>query len=112
MNSDRVGWRATITECDSPGNLEVTSNGGRSWRATKAGLTTMLRLKAFGAAAVFAVGTDDRCRARFRTIDVTRWAMGVRRRHAAGDLVPRTQAARCRSCSRWRPVPSVRQRGC
>jgi hypothetical protein len=69
MNSDRVGWRATITECDSPGKLEVTSNGGRSWRATESGLTNMLRLKAFGVAAVFAVGTDDRCRARFRTIE-------------------------------------------
>lgn len=69
MSSDRVGWRATITECDSPGNLEVTSNGGRSWRTTKSGLTNMLRLKTFGVAAVFAVGTDDRCRARFRTIE-------------------------------------------
>lgn len=75
MNSERVGWRATITECGSPGTIEVTSNGGRGWRSTESGLTSVLRLKTFGKSAVFAVGADDRCRARFRTIEAPagRW---------------------------------------
>jgi hypothetical protein len=42
--------------------VEVTTNRGRSWSKTKPGLTAIVRLKAYGADAVFAVGADRKCR--------------------------------------------------
>ena len=55
--------------------MEVTTDGGRTWRRTDSGLTTVLRLKTFGDRAVFAVGADDHCRARYRTTEAPseRW---------------------------------------
>ena len=61
-NSGRVAWRATSTGCRGSAVVEVTTNGGRSWSKTKPGLTAIVRLKAYGDTAVFAVGADDQCR--------------------------------------------------
>jgi hypothetical protein len=42
--------------------VEVTTDGGRSWSKTKPGLTAIVRLKAYGDSAVFAIGADSKCR--------------------------------------------------
>lgn len=57
-----AGWRATSTGCDGSAEVEVTTDGGRSWSKTKPGLTAIVRLKAYGDSSVFAVGADDQCR--------------------------------------------------
>ena len=49
--------------------VEVTTNGGRSWSKTKPGLTAIVRLKAYGDSAVFAVGADSKCRPTYAWIN-------------------------------------------
>jgi hypothetical protein len=61
-NSGRVAWRAASTGCNGSAVVELSTNGGRSWSKTKPGLTAIVRLKAYGDTAVFAIGADDRCR--------------------------------------------------
>jgi hypothetical protein len=49
--------------------VEVTTDGGRSWSKTKPGLTAIVRLKAYGDSAVFAVGADSQCRPTYAWIN-------------------------------------------
>jgi hypothetical protein len=57
-----VAWRAETTGCGGAAVVEVSTDGGRSWSRTRPGLSAIVRLKAYGENAVFAVGADARCR--------------------------------------------------
>lgn len=63
--SDRVAWRAARGGCDDEAEVEVTTNGGRTWRPTDAGVTAPIRLKAYDQASVFLIGAGGRCRPTF-----------------------------------------------
>lgn len=61
-NSDSTAWRAVMGSCAGRARVEVTTDGGKSWRSTDSGLSSIVRLKAFGHSSVFAVGADRTCR--------------------------------------------------
>lgn len=61
-NSGRVAWRATSTDCEGSAVVEVTTDGGKSWRKTKPDMTAIVRLTAYGDGSAFAIGADDNCR--------------------------------------------------
>lgn len=71
-NSDRVAWRAQQGRCGSETSVDVSEDGGRSWRATAPGIGSIVRLKTFGSSSVFAVGADDDCRPTYAWINEPR----------------------------------------
>lgn len=60
--SERVAWRASFGGCDDEADVEVTTNGGRTWRPTDAGVSAVARLKSYGESSLFLIGADGRCR--------------------------------------------------
>ncbi|MBM7798534.1 hypothetical protein JOE57_001455 [Microlunatus panaciterrae] len=64
--SDSQGWRATIGDCDTPGRVEVTEDGGQSWtRTTSPELGPVTRIKALDGNTLFAIGGMTDCKAEF-----------------------------------------------
>lgn len=61
VNSDQVAWRAEASGCGQDSKIEVTTDGGKTWRVTDSGLKSVVRLRAFGDSSVFAIGADDSC---------------------------------------------------
>ena len=68
-NSDRVAWRAQQGRCGTETSVDVSEDGGRSWRSTDPGIGSIVRLKTYGSSSVFAVGADDECRPTYAWID-------------------------------------------
>lgn len=68
-DSDQVAWRAETGDCNTPATVEVTTDGGDSWRATDPGIRSIVRLKAFGSDAVFAIGADADCKPTYAWIE-------------------------------------------
>lgn len=62
VNSEQVAWRAQQGRCGTDASMEVSEDGGKSWRSTDPGIGSIVRLKTFGPTSVFAVGADDDCR--------------------------------------------------
>ncbi|MGC5617429.1 WD40/YVTN/BNR-like repeat-containing protein [Georgenia sp. Z1491] len=54
-----VAWRAVVGDCQNPGTVELTTDGGATWSPTDTGLAPVTRLKAITPTAVFAVGGVD-----------------------------------------------------
>ena len=65
VSSETVAWRAVFGPCPTDPEVEVSQDGGRTWRRTKPELRSVSRLRAFGASAVFAIGGAESCRPRF-----------------------------------------------
>jgi hypothetical protein len=61
-NSDQVAWRAEPAGCGEESKIEVTTDGGDTWRVTDSGLKSVVRLRAFGDSSVFAIGADEDCK--------------------------------------------------
>jgi hypothetical protein len=61
-NSKTIGWRATASGCGERSFVDVTTDGGASWRRTDPGLRGIVRLKSYGNGSVFAIGADSKCR--------------------------------------------------
>lgn len=61
--SDRIGWRASRGTCDDEADVEVTTDGGRTWRKTDPGVSTIERLKTYDDRSALLIGADGRCRA-------------------------------------------------
>lgn len=68
-NSDRIAWRADPAGCGGNSKVEVTTDGGKTWRRTDTGLTSVVRLKATGGASVFAIGADKNCNPVYASAD-------------------------------------------
>lgn len=68
-NSDRLAWRAQQSRCGTETSVDVSEDGGKSWRSTDPGIGSIVRLKTYGASSVFAVGADDDCRPTYAWID-------------------------------------------
>lgn len=68
-DSDQVAWRAEPGDCNTPATVEVTTDGGDTWKATDPGIRSIVRLKAFGTDAVFAIGADADCKPTYAWID-------------------------------------------
>lgn len=62
VSSERLAWRAQPGRCGAQSAVEVSDDGGKSWRSTDPGIGSIVRLKTFGSTSVFAVGADDNCR--------------------------------------------------
>lgn len=62
VSGPEVAWRAEPARCGDRSSVEVTQDGGRTWTRTRTGLSTVVRLRAYGQDAAFAVGADSRCR--------------------------------------------------
>ena len=69
VSSDTLAWRAVFSPCPGESDLEVSRNGGRTWRATKSGLKSVSRLRAYGDSGVFAVGGATDCEDRYVATD-------------------------------------------
>ena len=61
VNSSTVGWRATVGGCRDKASVEVTTDGGATWRSTDPGIRGIVRLKSYGNGSVFAIGADSNC---------------------------------------------------
>lgn len=61
-NSSTIAWRAKEGDCDHRSTVEVTTDGGRTWRTTNPGIRGIVRLSAYGEGSVFAVGADADCK--------------------------------------------------
>lgn len=68
VSSSTLAWRAEVEPCGQDSSVEVSTNGGKSWRTTSPKLGSILRLKSFDNQAVFAIGADDGCRASFASV--------------------------------------------
>lgn len=68
-SSSSVAWRAEVRDCGEASTVEVSTNGGRTWRATEPGLDAIVRLKSYGDQSVFALGADDDCKASFASVE-------------------------------------------
>lgn len=68
-DSENVAWRTVSEGCDTPATVEVTTDGGRTWRRTDPGIRSIVRLKAFGTHSVFAIGADAQCRPTYAWTD-------------------------------------------
>ncbi|GAA1432537.1 hypothetical protein GCM10009616_22220 [Microlunatus lacustris] len=62
VSSERVAWRASRGGCDDEADVEVTTNGGRTWRSADPGVSAAVRLKSYGETSVFLIGADGQCR--------------------------------------------------
>ncbi|HET9650082.1 MAG TPA: hypothetical protein VFP34_17890 [Microlunatus sp.] len=61
-NSDTMAWRADRGRCGQRARIEVTTDGGHTWRRIESGLRGVVRLQAYGDRSVFAVAADRSCR--------------------------------------------------
>jgi hypothetical protein len=65
--SSKTAWRATVGDCDTPGKIERSTDGGASWtRAVETGLAPIVRLGVETNGDLFAIGgTSQSCSARY-----------------------------------------------
>jgi hypothetical protein len=65
--SSKTAWRATVGDCNTPGKIERSTNGGASWKGVvRTGPTPIVRLGAAPGDDIFAVGgTGQSCSARY-----------------------------------------------
>ena len=65
--SSKTAWRATVGDCDTPGKIERSTNGGASWkRIVRTGPAPIVRLGAEPSGDVFAIGGTRRsCSVRY-----------------------------------------------
>jgi hypothetical protein len=65
--SSTTAWRATIGDCDTPGKVERSTNGGASWeRIVRTGPAPIVRLGAEPNGGIFTIGGAGRsCKARY-----------------------------------------------
>lgn len=68
-DSDTVAWRTVSEGCGTPATVDVTTDGGSTWHSTDSGIGSIVRLKAFGAHSVFAIGADAQCRPTYAWAD-------------------------------------------
>ena len=63
--SSKTAWRATVGDCDTPGEIERSTNGGASWkRIVRTGPAPIVQLGAEPSGNVFAIGgTRQSCKA-------------------------------------------------
>ena len=55
--SSKTAWRATVGDCDTPGKVERSTNGGASWkRIVRSGPAPIVRLGAAPGGNVFTIG--------------------------------------------------------
>ena len=55
--SSRTAWRATVGDCDTPGQIERSTNGGASWkRIVRTGPAPIVRLGAEPGGDLFTIG--------------------------------------------------------
>lgn len=66
VSSARQGWRATVGDCDTPGTIELSEDGGKRWRkVSNAGLSPVSSLNALYPNLLSAVGGGKDCQATF-----------------------------------------------
>ena len=65
VSSDTLAWRAVFGPCPTDSELEVSRDGGRTWRSTPSGLKSVSRLRAYSDSSVFAVGGAEDCETRY-----------------------------------------------
>lgn len=65
VNSARLAWRGTFGSCPTTPAVEVSRDGGRTWKSTSVGLRSVSRLRSYSESSVFAVGGSDDCEARY-----------------------------------------------
>jgi hypothetical protein len=65
--SSKTAWRATVGDCDTPGKIERSTDGGASWKLIdRTGLAPIVRLGAEPSGDLFTVGGRSRsCSARY-----------------------------------------------
>jgi hypothetical protein len=65
--SSKTAWRATVGDCDTPGEIERSTNGGASWeRIVRTGPAPIVQLGAEPSGNVFAIGgTRQGCSYRY-----------------------------------------------
>ena len=65
--SSKTAWRATVGDCNTPGKIERSTNGGASWkRIVRTGPTPIVRLGAESSGDLFAIGGTRRsCSVRY-----------------------------------------------
>jgi hypothetical protein len=65
--SSKTAWRATVGDCDTPGMIERSTNGGASWkRIVRSGLAPIVRLGAEPSGDLLAIGgTGQSCSVRY-----------------------------------------------
>jgi hypothetical protein len=65
VNSATLAWRAVVGSCPTDPQMEVSRDGGRTWRPTDSGLRSISRMRSYNEASVFAVGGDEECKTRY-----------------------------------------------
>jgi hypothetical protein len=65
VSSDTLAWRAVFGPCPTDPEVEVSRNGGRTWRGTATRLKSVSRLRAYSESSVFAVGGSADCETRY-----------------------------------------------
>lgn len=65
VNSGTLAWRAVVGPCPTDPKVEVSRDGGRTWRRTAPGLKSVSRLRSYSDSAVFAVGGAADCDPRY-----------------------------------------------
>ncbi|MBZ2199138.1 hypothetical protein [Occultella gossypii] len=63
--SVEIGWRATVGDCETPGLVEFSGDGGQTWATTDPGLAPVVRLKALAETTAFAIGGAEDCEPSF-----------------------------------------------
>ena len=65
--SSKTAWRATVGDCDTPGEIERSTNGGASWkRIVRTGPAPIVRLGAEPSGDLFTIGgTRQSCSVRY-----------------------------------------------
>ena len=65
--SSKTAWRATVGDCDTPGKIERSTDGGASWkRIVRTGPAPIVRLGAEPSGDLFAIGGTRRsCSVRY-----------------------------------------------
>ncbi|QGN32807.1 hypothetical protein [Microlunatus sp. Gsoil 973] len=96
-NSDQVAWRAEPAGCGEDSKIEVTTDGGKTWRETDSGLKSVVRLRAFGDSSVFAIGADQDCKPIYAVDAYPGAGVADRQLDAVGDLVPVTGRSQYRA---------------
>lgn len=70
ITSELTAWRATVGDCDEPGTIERSDDGGTTWQLAKVPeLSPVTELETVGSDSLFAIGGDSECKARYLVTD-------------------------------------------